>query len=181
MIGVHYYCYFRGTSCGVYVPCISSHARLELPQATQSFLAVLVWRLLSANQLSRSSLVLIQMVSPVVWMAVNCDLQKILVVAPQLFSQRCSMWATAAFLLLWRKRGQNCRTYSGKCGPVWHGYAVLILYVPAIYNRHMCWSRRQCPVLRRKVVVCCCRFRRWTGPCWLSGTGWPECSLLCRL
>ena len=37
------------TSCGVYVPCIYTHARWELPQTAQVFVVVLVWHVLSAN------------------------------------------------------------------------------------------------------------------------------------
>ena len=40
----------RAYTCGgVYVPCIYSHARWELPQATQVFVVVFVWRLAFAH------------------------------------------------------------------------------------------------------------------------------------
>ena len=35
----------------------------------------------------------------------------------------------------------------------------------------LCWSRQQCPVLRRKMAVCCCHSRLWIGPFSLPETG----------
>ena len=39
-------------------------------------------------------------------------------------------------------------------------------------SRLTCWWKQWCPVVRRKMVVFCCRSRRWTGSFWFSGTGW---------
>ena len=47
----------------------------------------------------------------------GCGLQNVLHVAPQLFLQRCSVRPLLASL----RRGQNCRTCSGDCDPVWLG------------------------------------------------------------
>ena len=39
----------ESTSSRVYIPCIDTHARCELPEATQVFVAVLVLRISSVN------------------------------------------------------------------------------------------------------------------------------------
>ena len=41
-----------------------------------------------------------------------------------------------------------------------------------------CWSRQPCPVLRRKMAVCCCHSRLWIGLFSPPGTGWNVCLMM---
>ena len=59
-------------------------------------------------------------------------------------------------LLVWSRRGQNCRICSGVWSPVWHSHSG-VWETPIRYK----WARRrQCPVLSRKIVVCCALCRK---------------------
>ena len=90
-------------------------------------------------------------------------------------SHRCSCsvapWGHCC-LLASPKRGQNCRTCSGDCGPVWHGQPS----VRASPSRH----RRQCPALVGTGGSVQPKDGRWRSAAAAQGGGLCPCGFLRR-